>query len=107
MPASTCVVLISVPQGQAARKVANEILKTRAAACVNIVPAIESMYWWEGKIESAPESLLIVKTRRTTFERLKSVVRRVHPYTIPEIIELPITAGHLPYLDWVRAQVKA
>jgi periplasmic divalent cation tolerance protein len=73
---------------------------------VNIVPAVESVYWWKGKMERAGEALLVVKTRRSALRRLFEVVRRHHSYIVPEIIALPIVAGHRPYLDWLKAETR-
>ena len=95
------VVFITAPPGRAARKIAEQILKKRLAACVNIVPAVASTYWWKGKLERAKESLLIVKTRAALLPRLTAEARRAHPYTVPEVIALPIVKGHKPYLDWL------
>ena len=97
-----CVVLITSPRGPRAKKIAREIVAKRLAACVNIVPSVHSIYWWEGKIEAAGESLLIVKTKKTLVKKLIQQVLKVHPYRVPEVISLPILAGHKPYLDWVK-----
>ena len=96
-----CVAYVTAPAGRVAKKLASEILKSRAAACVNIIPKVASSYWWKGKIESATESLLIIKMRRALVRKLETVVRNHHPYTVPEIITLPIDAGHAPYLRWI------
>lgn len=101
-----CVVLITAPRGAPARKIAAAILKSRAAACVNVVPAVSSSYWWKGKMETAHESLLIVKTTLAAFPKLKSVILRTHPYELPEIIALPIRKGHRPYLAWIANEVR-
>ena len=96
------VVLITVPNSEVAEKIANMLVSEHLAACVNIVPDITSIYLWEGKICKDKELLLIVKTRASLMEKLVGAVRKVHPYTTPEIIALPIVAGFDGYLKWVE-----
>ena len=100
------VAFITAPTGAAGKKIAESIVKKRLAACVNVVPAVRSIYWWKGKIEKAGESLLIVKTTQARLAALIKHVKAVHPYTVPEIIALPITAGHKPYLDWLAKETR-
>jgi len=95
-----CVVLITTPPEEA-KKIANLIVEKKLGACTNVVKDIDSIYWWQGKIEKDRESLLIVKTRTDLFEKLKEEVKKVHPYTVPEIIALPIIAGNEDYLKWI------
>lgn len=103
---SAIVVFVTVPAGPQAKKLARTILNAKSAACVNIVPLVDSHYWWKGKLENGKESLLIIKSSRSKFSKLKSIIRAHHPYTVPEIIALPISAGHQPYLDWIRRETK-
>ncbi len=99
--ASRCVVvLITAPVGRSS-DLAQFLIRKKLAACVNIIPKVRSVYRWKGKIEKSSESLLITKTQKRRWARLRAEVRRVHPYTVPEIISLPITAGHKDYLHWV------
>jgi periplasmic divalent cation tolerance protein len=102
-----CVVYVTAPPGKKARRLARIILKSRCAACVNIIPRVHSSYWWKGKLEMAPEALLIIKTRRSLINRLMRIVRHSHPYTVPEIIALPIVHGDKPYLNWVRNETRS
>jgi len=90
-----------------ARNVARRLLERRLAACVNIVPGVESHYHWQGKIESAPEWLLIIKTRRDRFEALKTELPALHSYTTPELIAVPVVDGLEGYLAWVGDSVTA
>ena len=99
------VVLVTAPDLRVARKLAALILKHRLAACVNIVPGIESHYWWKGKIERGTEVLLLVKTRTSKLGALERVVLAEHPYDTPELVVLPLTAGAAGYLDWLSASV--
>lgn len=99
------VVFITVPPGDA-EKVARVIVEERLGACVNIVGEVRSLYWWKGKVEDDKESLLIVKTRADALDKLIARVKEVHPYTVPEIIALPIVAGNPDYLGWVDEEVR-
>lgn len=94
------VVLITVPQDKAL-DVTRYIVDNRLGACVNIVPEVRSLYWWKGKVEDDRESLLVVKTSMQVFPKLVEEVKKVHPYTVPEIIALPIVAGNEDYLRWI------
>jgi periplasmic divalent cation tolerance protein len=90
-----------VPSEARATDIAGVLLDERLAASVNIVPAIHSLYWWQGERRHADEVLLLIKTRAALLERLVPVVRSRHPYKVPAIIALPIVAGFQSYLDWI------
>ena len=77
------------------------LLRQRKAACVNILSKVHSRYWWQGKIESDNESLLIVKTKASLLDQLISLVKENHSYEVPEIIALPIVGGNQDYLNWI------
>jgi periplasmic divalent cation tolerance protein len=98
------IVFITVDSQETAHKITDALLKERKAACVNIIPKVESHYWWQGKIESADELLLIVKTRAELVDDVVTLVKKIHPYTVPEIIALPITGGNEDYLKWVDGE---
>ena len=87
-----------------ADSLARALVEERLAACVNIAP-VRSCYIWEGKLNSDPEALLIIKTTREGFEPLKKRIAELHSYAVPEIIALPIVEGHQPYLDWLARSV--
>jgi len=95
------IVLITVGSEEEAHKIAELLTNEKKAACVNIVPEIDSIFWWEGKIDSAQESLLLVKTRASLFPEIVELVKRMHSYEVPEIIALPIIAGSEDYLKWL------
>ena len=99
------VVLITTPADRG-QEIANFIIENRLGACVNIVHEVSSIYWWKGNIEKDRESLLIVKTSRARFSELKERVKEIHPYTVPEIIALPIIEGNEDYLIWIDENVK-
>jgi len=95
------MVWVTVPDRATARRVARAVLTAKAAACVNIVPGVESHYWWKGKIEKGRELLLIMKTSQARLRALERWVKEVHPYETPEFVVTPLKAGSEPYLDWI------
>lgn len=97
------LVLVTCPKGSAER-IAREVLKQHLAACVNIVDRVHSTYWWKGRLESAEENLLLIKTRSELFGGLERTVRRIHPYETPEIIALNLEKGNRKYLDWISRE---
>jgi periplasmic divalent cation tolerance protein len=99
------VVFVTAP-AEEAPQLAKTLVEERLVACVNIVPELRSIYWWQGKVEDEPEVLCVMKTRGNLFESLRDRVRELHSYEVEEIIALPILAGNLPYLDWIRENTK-
>ena len=95
------VVFITAPNADEARLLAETLVTSRLAACVQILPEIESIYRWQGKIERQPEVLLIGKTTRREFSELEAEVRRIHSYETPEIVAVSIAEASSPYLDWL------
>ena len=100
------VVLVTVPDLKTARALAKTILESRHAACVNIVPGIESHYWWQGKMERGKELLLLIKTTGERLGELQECVLANHPYDTPEFVVLPISGGNKRYLEWISESVK-
>jgi periplasmic divalent cation tolerance protein len=106
-PAETVIVaLVTAPDLKAARRIARAVLENRLAACANIVPKIESHYWWEGKLESSGETLIIFKTTQNRLAAFEATVLEVHPYDTPEIIALRLSSGNQKYLRWVCTSVE-
>jgi periplasmic divalent cation tolerance protein len=97
------VVYVTAP-ADAALKIARELVEAKLCACVNIVPAVRSIYSYQDAIHDDPEALMIIKTARMTFNALKDAVVRLHPYQVPEVIALPVEAAHPPYQNWVLAE---
>lgn len=95
------IVLITVGSEEEAHKIAELLVNEKKAACINIVPGVDSLFWWEGKLDSARESLLLVKTKASLFSEIISLVKEIHTYEVPEIIALPIIAGSEDYLKWL------
>jgi len=99
------VVLVTVPTPASARRIADTLITRRLAACVNVVPSVESTFWWQGKVDRCRELLLVIKTTAPRFEALRRAVLSLHPYDVPEVIALPVINGHAPYTRWVRSSV--
>lgn len=102
------LVLCNAPADQA-EVIARAVLEERLAACVNIVPGVVSLYWWQGALCRDGESTLLIKTRADLVEPLTEAIRSAHPYDVPEVIALPLQAGegNAAYAAWVRAETVA
>ena len=100
------VVFMTAPSGEEATRLADMLIGAHLAACVQIMPEMESVYRWEGKIERQSEILLLAKTTVAKFADLEREVRALHSYETPEIVAVPIVAGSTPYLEWLNASVK-
>ena len=98
------VVFVTVPSRKA-KGLAQILLKKRACACVNLIKGVQSLFWWEGKIDTARETLMVIKTKKSCFLKLKKVILDNHPYSVPEIIALDIDNIHKPYYDWLCKEV--
>ena len=103
---SCVVVLATAPDMKTARRLARAALHARLVACANLLPKIESHYWWQGKLESGAESLILFKTTRAKLAALEKLILARHPYDTPEFIALPVTAGNQRYLDWLAASTQ-
>ena len=99
------VVLMTAPTLEEARLLAEKLVETQLAACVQILPEMESVYRWQGKVERQPEHLLLAKTTADRFAELERVVRAMHSYDTPEIVALPLTEGSSDYLKWLHESV--
>ena len=95
------LVLTTAPDLKTARALAKAALQARLIACTNLIPKIESHYWWNGKIESGAEVLLILKTQKSKLASLEKLILARHPYDTPEFLVLPLKAGSEKYLDWL------
>ena len=99
------LVLTTASSSDEARKIARALVERRLAACVNILPQIESVYRWKGKVEEAQEWLLIIKTTAAGFERVRDVIRELHSYQLPECVCVSIEDGSPEYLEWIGESV--
>lgn len=98
---SVSVVLMTAPSAEQAAALAKVLVEERLIACANIVPGVRSIYEWEGKLCDEAEVLVVMKSTAEAFARLERRVRALHPYQVPEVLQLEVTAGSQPYLDWV------
>ena len=106
MTAETIAVFMTAANREEAVRLAQMLVEKRLAACVQILPEIESVYRWQGKIERQAEVLLIAKTTGARFEELEREVRILHSYDTPEIVAFPLTASSSPYLEWLKTNVE-
>ena len=100
------VVYVTVGSAEEGERISRALVEERLAACVNRVGGIRSVYRWQGRVEESGEELLIIKTRKDLFDRLKKRVQALHSYEVPEIIVLPILAGNQSYLKWLAEQLE-
>jgi len=99
------IVLVTCASITEARKIAQRVVDRKLAACANIVPRVESIYRWKGKVARAKEALLMIKTPAARLHQLENEVKRLHSYEVPEFVAIPIIAGSQQYLDWLRKSV--
>lgn len=104
-PAKFFIVLVTAPNIKVARSLATGALRERLVACANLLPKIESHYWWQGQVESSAEVLILYKTTRPQLARLEKFILANHPYDTPEFVVVPITSGTKRYLAWLEASV--
>lgn len=99
------VVFITASDNDEAQKISRLLLKHRRAACVNIVPEVDSRFWWKDKLDTAKESMLVVKTKASLLPDIIKSVKKNHSSKVPEIIAIPIIGGNQDYLDWIDGEV--
>src|SRR5580698_7376994 len=99
------LVLVTAPDQKTARQLARFALRARLVACANLIPKLESHYWWRGKIETSAEVLLLMKTSRTRLAALEKLIIARHPYDTPEFVVMPINTGNARYLKWLGDSV--
>ena len=101
------LVMTTLPDMEASKKMAHQLLESGLAACINIIPAMTSLYIWEGKTCEGTEHLLLIKTQTHSYAALETLVRSQHPYHLPEIIAMAITHGLPDYLGWIKERTPA
>ena len=102
MSEENLLVLCACPDKEVAESLATGLVEAGLAACVNRVPGVVSIYKWQDKLEKDAEELLLIKTTADAWDKLEAEIRRLHPYELPEIIAVPISAGSHKYLNWIR-----
>lgn len=100
------IVFVTVPSEEVGAKIARILIREKLAACVNINPNIRSIYTWEDKLQDESEALLIIKTKIGLYNELEQVIKKNHPYSVPEIIGFPISCGYRAYLEWISKETK-
>lgn len=100
------LVLCTCPGSISAKKVAQDLVTEKLAACVNIVPGVQSFFAWVGKVDTANEHMLVIKTTLDNYEALEKRIKKLHSYELPEIIAVPIHTGLEAYLDWIDKNTK-
>jgi periplasmic divalent cation tolerance protein len=103
---SPIIVLTQVPDAQIAARIARALIEKRLAACVNIGAPAESIYHWQGRIETARELPMTIKTRAALYGDVEAAIRGHHPYDTPEIVAIPIIEGNRRFLEWIDAQTR-
>jgi periplasmic divalent cation tolerance protein len=100
------LVISTVPNKEEGSQIAQKLVEERLAACVNISSAVQSFYWWQGRISDDQEFMLFIKTKSSLFPKLKERIKSLHSYEVPEIIALPIYAGSKDYLNWIQSSTQ-
>jgi len=99
------IILITTKNKKQATQIAQALLQSKLIACANIIDGVQSLFWWQGKIDSSKETLLILKTKKILFKKVEAKVKSLHSYQTPEIISLPIANGSKDYLGWINSSV--
>ena len=105
MKTNYTVVLVTAKDKKEATKIARGLLEKKLIACANIIEGVQSLFWWQGKIDSSKEVLLLLKTKNILFKKVAARVKTLHSYQTPEIIALPIVEGSKDYLGWISSSV--
>jgi periplasmic divalent cation tolerance protein len=105
MSEESLIVLSTFPDAETARRIAKTIVEEKLAACVNLLPQVDSIYHWKGVIETASETLAIIKSTTWKYQLLEARIRELHPYEVPEIISIRIDSGNTEYLRWIEQSV--
>lgn len=105
-PGKSSIVYVTTPNDESAKRIARALVTEKLAACVNIIPGIQSIYFWEGRINEDAEYLLMIKTATDKVDAISKFVRENHPYSVAEVISVKIENGNPPYLDWIEQSVR-
>jgi periplasmic divalent cation tolerance protein len=106
VPVEVLLVLTNCPDEETADRIATALVENRLAACVNVLPEVESTFRWQGRVEQAVEVPLLAKCTRERYAAVEEAIRQLHPYTVPEIIAVPVAVGFAPYLRWVAEETQ-
>ena len=100
------LVFTTLPSADKAAELGKVLVEERLAACANLIPAVRSIYRWQGKLQDENEVLMLLKTRAENLERLKLRILELHPYEVPEVLAVPVEAGYQAYLEWLAGETK-
>jgi periplasmic divalent cation tolerance protein len=103
---SAIIILSTASKLEEAERIAQALVEEKLAACVNLLPQIDSRYWWDGEIQSGQEVLMIIKTLRSRFKAVEARIKALHSYTVPEILAIPVALGSRAYLQWMARSVE-
>ncbi|MGQ9531014.1 MAG: divalent-cation tolerance protein CutA [Candidatus Bathycorpusculaceae bacterium] len=106
MRSNHIIVIVTAPNKSEAEKIVQSMFNERLIACANIIGPVHSLFWWQGKIESAEEYMLLMKTNAGMFEKIAEKVKSLHSYEVPEIIAMPIVKGFKHYLEWLTKTLR-
>ena len=98
------LVITTLPNADAAAELAKNVVGERLAACANLIPALRSIYKWQGKVQDENEVLVLFKTRQDSYEALKARILELHPYEVPEVLAIPVEQGYSAYLEWLARE---
>ncbi|HAE39747.1 MAG TPA: divalent-cation tolerance protein CutA [Candidatus Riflebacteria bacterium] len=96
------ICLVTLPDRETARKIADNIVRAKLCACANLIPGVESIYTWQGKVETSIEIIMVIKTQQSCVAALDARIRELHPYSVYEFVVLPILSGNADYLKWIK-----
>jgi len=100
------VIFVTAKDEVEAKNISKELVRQKLVACANIVSNVQSIFWWEGKVDESAETLLILKTKKNLFKKVEKAVKKLHSYKVPEVIAMPIVEGSKDYLRWVNDSVR-
>ena len=100
------VVFVTAKDKPEAQRIARGLLNDKLIACANIIDGVQSLFWWQGRIDDAAETLLVLKTKQSLFKKVAARVKALHSYETPEVIALPVVDGHTDYLKWIDTSVQ-
>ena len=103
---ASIVLFITTADIEEARRIADLLVEERQAACVNILPGVNSLFWWQDRVDKAEESLLIVKSQARLLDQIVKTVKKHHSYDVPEIVALPVIGGNPDYLEWIAKELR-
>ena len=103
---SYIIVFCTSPSSEISNQIAEECIRKKIAACCNIIPGINSIYEWEGKVEKSEEQLLLIKSTEDNFKVIENTINSIHPYDVPEIISVKLNDGNEPYLKWINQSIR-